>query len=177
MRKALVCAGLLGAAMAHADDSAGPYIGAGVGVLSLEMKDEGLTFEGEDTAFRLFGGYRFNPYIAAEASFLDGGAPSDTILGQEIAIDTTGLSLYAIGSFPLRHGWSFFGKVGMTKWETTITNKTYGISVDDDGTDISIGGGAALDFAFPLRLRAELETINIDDVDVTLFTVSAAYRF
>lgn len=173
----IACAGILGATVAHADLVSGPYAGVGVGALDLEIDEDGIVFSGDDTAFKLFGGYRFNPYFILEATYLDGGAPSDTVLGQEIEIETSGLSVHAIGSIPLRRGWSLFGKLGLTKWEIEAKNVTFGAFAEDDGTDLSYGGGAMYDFSFPLRLRAELESINIEDVDVTLFTVSAAWRF
>lgn len=73
----------LTAGTAIAEEDRGFYLGAGVGQFNLEIDDfEGLTtdtFDADDTSLKIFGGWRFNPYIAAELAYIDFGAPDDTV--------------------------------------------------------------------------------------------------
>jgi len=52
----------------------GPYVGGGVGYFSVDTGG----FDGSDTAFKLFGGYRMNQYFATELEYIDGGNPDDS---------------------------------------------------------------------------------------------------
>mgnify|MGYP003465717331 FL=1 len=52
----------------------GPYVGGGVGYFSVDTGD----FDGSDTSFKLFGGYRMNQYFATELEYIDGGNPDDS---------------------------------------------------------------------------------------------------
>src|SRR6187397_2029171 len=78
---ALCCTGFAQAVNAE-DNPSGPYLGAAVGQFNVKVEDfEGLTDElgnlddGDATAWKVFFGWRFNPYISLEADYIDLGNP------------------------------------------------------------------------------------------------------
>lgn len=66
---------------AHAEDDSGLYLGVGIG----EATNESGEFKGSDTAFKIFGGYAFNPYLSGRAGLCGSGTQEDSIDDVEIA--------------------------------------------------------------------------------------------
>jgi hypothetical protein len=140
-----VCAATALPAVA-AETNAGFYIGLGAGESSFDIEKSELddvvldalfsqgmfptspasTFEDSDTALSLFAGYRFNPYIAVEAGYIDLGTaeyrstgivnpPGPIIAAQmsmDIDVESTGFTLGALGSLPLGEVVDLHGHLG-----------------------------------------------------------------
>src|SRR5262245_38496014 len=74
-------------------DAADPgfYLGAGIGKNDLSAEDDelGISFDGDDTAFKVIAGYQINPYFGIEGAYIDGGEAEDTIAGFDVALDTS----------------------------------------------------------------------------------------
>src|SRR5688500_13661713 len=75
--------GAAGAASAQDElDTTGPYAGASLGQFDVTIDDLGGVedvledLDSDDSAWKLFFGWRFNPYIALEADYVDLGAPN-----------------------------------------------------------------------------------------------------
>ena len=95
---ALAAAALLAVTGAQA----GGYIGASAGQGSTEIDDPTMTsFDGSSTSYKIHGGYRVMKFFGVEADYRDFGAPSETILGTEIEIDTTSFDVFAVGVIPV----------------------------------------------------------------------------
>lgn len=171
----IACIGLLGAAAAQADNASGWYVGIGAGAMSYEIKD--VDFNGDGPLVKIFGGYRFNPWVGLEVSALSSNVEDDAAFWDDFEIDTTAWTGEVVGTLPLRNGFAFFGKLGMASWEAEAKDHISHTSVKADGTDLVYGAGAQFDFKFPLRLRVEMEGIDVEDANVWGFTVGAAYRF
>ena len=83
---ALLLSGLAAAAAAQADEESGFYAGAGVGVFDVRIDDfddidETIDdYDSDDTAWKVFGGWRMTKYFAAEVAYVNLGSPDDEIL-------------------------------------------------------------------------------------------------
>src|ERR1700754_3051390 len=92
---------------AFADNDRGFYAGAGVGVFNIEVDDVDTTdelrerFDSDDTVFKVFAGYRFNPFIGVELDYIDLGNPEDTIENVKVKAEINGVAPYLIGTLPL----------------------------------------------------------------------------
>ena len=79
----LAAAALVAAASAQAENETGFYAGAGVGSFNLDIDnpddvEETIdAYKSDDTAWKAFGGWRMNPYLAFELAYVNLGSPSD----------------------------------------------------------------------------------------------------
>ena len=143
------------------------YIGASAGQGNQEVG----TFDEADTAFKVFGGYRFIKFFGVEADYRDFGAPET----QGVEVDSTAFDLWAVGVIPIAN-FELFGKAGVTSWESEITGQP-----DQDGSDLAYGVGAAWKIS-KIAVRLEFEMFDVDgdsgvDTDVNMATVGVDWRF
>ena len=181
---AFTAASLLGTA-AHAQ----PYIGLSIGQSSIdESITEGLitsgTTDGKDSAFKLFGGYRFHPNFAAELAYVNLGelTYSGTFFATPVtggSVKANGLNMSAVGILPLTNEFSLFGKLGLFAWEAKASDTTGGVpfSATADGADVSFGIGASYDFTKQFSVRAEWELFKLENADASLVSVGVLFRF
>src|SRR5512145_585519 len=109
-------------AIAEPDNPGGPYVGAGWGQFNLDIKnldDAGTAASSiahsNDNAWKLFAGYRFNPYVALEAAYIDFGQPSDNFSSSgsngNYRVDISGFAPTVVGSLPIGPV-ELFAKIG-----------------------------------------------------------------
>jgi OOP family OmpA-OmpF porin len=165
----------------------GPFAAAGLGTT-------GFTYDETDTAWKLFGGYKFNRYFALEGAYLDlgkfstssrviSGAPPVNV---SFALKTKeAFDLAAVGIVPIGSQFSVFGKLGgySIKTEGTGSGATT-VTGSDRGTGVLWGVGVGYDFARNLGVRAEYELFdkvgNKDKTfegDVRLLSLGLVYKF
>jgi hypothetical protein len=166
----------LGASCAYA--ASGLYLGAGLGQSTIKENTPAGSLDANDTAYKVFVGYRFNiiPIIdlAVEGGYTDFGKPSQTINNTNVEFklhgyNAAGLLIFPLGPFDL------YGKVGMLSWSADAN--VAGTTSSRTGTDPFYGLGAAFYF-WKMGVRAEAEQYKIKDTDrVLLYSVSALFQF
>jgi OOP family OmpA-OmpF porin len=199
MNKAIVAtAAMMGliasvpATSAEIDNPSGFYIGGGWGQFNLDIDDleeAGSAIsdiaDSDDNAWKLFVGYRFNPYIALEAAYIDFGAPGDSFDASgthgNYEVDISGFAPYLIGTIPLGPV-ELFGKIGYYFYDIDLQ-----IDLDSPGPDIDssssesdfvYGAGLGFTIAERLHLRAEYEVVDIEGADDSnAMWLSGAWRF
>jgi OOP family OmpA-OmpF porin len=140
-------------------------VGAGLGYFSVDTGG----FDGSDTSWKVFGGYRMNQYFAAELEYIDGGSPDDR--GFEVSVD--GFNASVLGSWPFSEQFSAFAKLGMLFWDAEAQG--FG---DDSGEDFSWGIGADFNFTENFTVRGEYQMFDIEDTDtVDNLALSVIWRF
>ena len=182
----------------------GFYAGAGLGLSTLEVDDVldlGVDFDEDDIGFKLFGGYRFFPWLAVEGAYFNGGKPeireSDGTLSASMEIEVQGLIAAAVFSLPVGERFELFIKPGVAFWdaETSIRVRdqsgSFGVDSDDSGSAFFLGGGAAFNFTENLATRLEYEWFEaapewdsdddefVTEVDATagFLSLSVVYSF
>jgi OOP family OmpA-OmpF porin len=151
------------------------YLGAGIAELSVDDDDFG--YEADDNGFKIFGGYEFNEYFAAELSYIGGATVIDETLFPTEEVDLRALSATFIARAPLTSSISMFGKVGMARYETDFrwTDGGYVLGADRvRDNELTYGFGLALSFGHKFEIRGEYETIeNAFEV----MSVNGLFRF
>jgi OmpA-OmpF porin, OOP family len=174
---ALLAVGMSATASAH-DHGEGDhksYLGAGFAELSVDDDDFG--YEADDKGFKIFGGYEFNDYFAAELSYIGGATVIDETLFPTEEVDLRALSATFIARAPLTSGISMFGKVGMARYETDFTWTDRGDILGTDrirDNELTYGFGLAMSFGHKFEIRGEYETI--ENAFETI-SVSGLFRF
>ena len=150
----------------------GIYIGGSVGLSGVEEDD--IDYSTDATGFKLIGGWRFLDWLAVEGNYIDFGSGDDTVLGEIIETDASGISLSAVGFLPLGPV-DLFARVGAVDWDADVSSDGLG-SYGDSGTDLTYGLGAQFRI-WSLSLRAEYEIFDLDGVDVDLLSAGFTWTF
>src|SRR5882757_6602686 len=97
------------------DNPSGPYVGAGWGRFNLDIRnlsDVGTATsdiaKSDDNAWKIFAGWRFIPYLALEAAYINFGKTGDRFQATTASgsngnyrVDLSGFAPYIIGTLPL----------------------------------------------------------------------------
>jgi len=188
LRALLLCTFSLGflppAGVALAGEETGFYAGGSIGQSTIEADFDGGSFDDDDTAWKLFGGWNFGwlPFldVGIEGSYRDFGEPSDGFLGQNASIEATSWDLF--GYAGLKFGpFGVFGKLGNSWWDADarlqLPDGAGRLSDNDSGNDPAWGIGARFQ-VWSLQFRAEYEEFDIADTDdVSMWSLGAAWTF
>ena len=153
------------------------YVGAGITQAQIDdIFGSGHDLNLNDTAWKLYAGFRPIPQVGVEANYMDLGSETRHYFdGTVNHADAHAFSAFAVGFLPLPIPFvELFGKAGAARWD--LSGHTYPslFALDDHGTDFAWGGGAQAHFG-ALGLRLEYEQFNVrdaDDVRAVSFDVS-----
>jgi len=160
----------------HAAD--GLYLGAGIGVATVRDDVDPETLDSDDTAVRVFAGWRFNQIpvidLAVEGAYTDFGRPSQTLEGREVRYELSGASLAGLLILPVGP-LDFYGKVGALSWRSDLSDG--GSTTERSGFDPFYGVGFGF-YLWKIGGRVEYERFDIKDVDrVEMVSLQALFQF
>jgi OOP family OmpA-OmpF porin len=205
------------AAAGPAQAAAGWYAGIGFGTTSLDdldsasggdlqgaLEDEGFTAtidgfstDDSDTGWRVFGGFRFNDYVAIEGfwtdlgsfdtsfsgSVDDGGEGGPVSLGGSVGVEAQGYGLFGVLSYPVGAGFSVLGKAGGIHWDAdvpvaiVIDGAGASTSFGDDGTDFAWGGGLRYQVTDHIAVDAQYESFDVFGTDIEMLSGNFTWMF
>jgi OOP family OmpA-OmpF porin len=182
-------------ALAHAEPDAGnpsgPYIGGGWGRFNLHihnLNDVGTAVDtisdAKDNAWKVFAGYRFNPYWSLEAAYIDFGSPGDRFQASgsdgSYRVKMSGFAPSLVGTIPLGPV-ELSAKVGYYLYDTeTRVNFSSGTFLQSKHgrSDFLYGAGVGMTFFDHFNARVEYERINIKNAtDSNAMWLTGAWRF
>lgn len=191
-RTACVTAALLmsGTSLAQGlDNPTGPYVGLGIGDFSSaidriddldSLDDIGLDFDADEDAKKIFAGWRFNRYVAAQLDYVEFGESTGAINALNVTSDTKGFTPSIVGVLPLGPV-EIFGRVGVIFYDVDFdVDAGLGSSqlVDSSGEDLVLGAGIGIDIFERFLIRVEYEEIDIDELDdADSLWLTAAWKF
>jgi OOP family OmpA-OmpF porin len=157
-----------------------PYLGAALGQSKFkEWCDPTLAAcDDKDSTRKLFGGYRFNRYIAVEGSYIDWGEVTATSSGGvNLAADQHSYGIAAVGSLQLGPQFTVFGKLGLlrTEQETRRISGPNPSTFQREETELHYGIGARYSLSSEWGLRAEWE--NTEKLEVQMLSIGAEFTF
>jgi OmpA-OmpF porin, OOP family len=177
MRALVILTTILFAAHAQAQDQPHFRLGIGAGQATIEADD--LDLEGSSTAWEAFVGYELNQYLAFELGYIDGGSADDNILGATVRADTTAIVGSVVGSLPIGDTFSVYARAGYMRWDAAESVTFDGVTIataDVDGKDPIFGAGVAALVEGSL-VRIEYRVADLDDTNLSLISLSIAWRF
>jgi opacity protein-like surface antigen len=199
MRRSIIAATLVALASSTAaaqspNNDEGLYIGAAWGQFNVDVDDiddadEAISrIDDDDNAWRIFAGWRINPYFALELNYVDFGENSGST-GSDASgssgnyrLDLAGFQPAIIGSVPIGPV-ELFAKLGYYFYDVDIALNLDNIDQDNFSADTSeeawsYGFGAGITFFDRLHARLEYEKIDADDFDdLDAIWLSGAWRF
>lgn len=189
----LVCLGLLigAAAGAHAQDIEGGYVGLSYGSFDFTSDDAfGLRLADNAGTSRVLGGFQFNDYYAIEATWAVADDIEETLRAQDPTLGNVSLRIAAeyeiatlrfVAMAPM-DSFSIFGGGGFYDADATSSahyEDDFGVldlAEDRSESGAMVVGGIQYELR-RIAIRGEYEWFDTDDVDASLLTVSAIFRF
>ena len=193
MKSTLAVIAFLVAVPAAAQTLNGFYVGASVGQSEAKSwcsgADVGVSCDDTSTAWKVFGGYQFNRYLAAEAGYTNLGRFKASLDPLTDEAKVTAWEAAAIGIAPLADRLSAFGRLGLYRANVKETTNFAG-DFENDNNDLTFGAGLAYQFTPHFGLRGEWQRYrNVGGGDVALgsgegqksnidvFSLGALWRF
>lgn len=203
---ALAALGLVSLPVQAAEDS-GFYVGAGLGISSVEtdaieiFEDVEYDFDDSGTAWKIFGGWRLNKYVSFELDYVDLGTVEDdftleldneipapspdsgpTELYVKTEIGVTAWVPYVVLTYPIGM-FEVSGKLGYAFWDAdfdvyaTDGFDSFSEGDSDSDEDFAWGVGAGVTLLDNLNVKVEYEAIEVSDADVSVWWLTGAWRF
>jgi hypothetical protein len=171
----LLATGLCGAVQA---EEQGFYAGSGAGMYYVDIN--GLDFDESAATLRAFGGYQLNPYVSFEAGFTNLFEATGEVAGVDLDMDGTAIDVSVRPSFPVAETFTAYAILGWTEYDFEFSaDAGNGLTLSDSGSDgdLHYGLGGALSINDSWNVRGEWSTVDVDDVDFGMFSLSAVYNF
>lgn len=182
-KKLLISTVLAGAALGFAMSAnaavAGPYLGVQGGWADTHWDNNtngiGSDANSENIAGRIFTGYQFNPYFAAEIGLLwPHNATNLGVTVKELATD-----LNVKGIIPLAHNFNLYGKAGAAWVHANISG--YGFSDSANKVYPEAGAGLSYDITpnVPLDISyTRIQSLNNNSIpSIDFIAAGIAYNF
>jgi len=184
---ALIFVGLMAACDANAQDNdAGFYAGGGVGQFDLEIDnfDDVVgtidDYDSDDTAYKVFGGWRANKWMALELAYINLGSPRDEILPDTfVEVETDGFAPYIVGTIPIGF-FEVFAKAGYFWYDVNARAESpLGTARSSESdSDFTWSAGLGLNFFERFNVRLEYEQFDFNNVDTAnALWLTGAFRF
>ena len=177
------------------DNESGPYLGGGYGQFDTSVDDveelgEAIQeLDTDDSAWKVFFGWRFNKFISLELDYIDLGSPRGDFGGSgdsgQYQLDLAGIGGYAIGTLPIGI-FELSAKVGyyFHDLEINVDLDNFGsgngdvLDSDESGEALVYGVGAGVTLFEQLNAKVEYELFDVDRLDDSYaFWLTAAWRF
>lgn len=190
---ALILAGITFGPGALADE--GFFLGAAIG--SAHLNEDNFFSSDNSRAFKLFGGYEVNDYLAIEAAYIDFDEVAEVVVfstgSLRAAADGQGLSLAVVPQFPIGR-FTLIGKAGVLAWDAERSGR---LSVTDnagflpwdtsrfrfdrndngDGTDLFVGIGARFAITERVSLQLDLDHYEFGSLEADVSLLGLSVRF
>ena len=184
--KSLIVPLVMSVSIFSASAIADPYMGIGIGSASYKVDLSSLgggSLEEDGTGTKLYGGYAFNKYYAAEVAYYNFAEASvgsiETSPGSGIfasaAVDMKGIGAYAVGMYPVTKKVNLMAKLGVLSWDADLSvNATNGTN---DGTDVAFAVAASYAFTKELLVTGEWESFDSDNPELTMLSIGFKFIF
>ncbi len=160
---------------------AGAYVGASVGQADTGISGGGLGTDGDDTGWKLMGGYTFMKFVGVEASYRDLGGLSETVGTTSFTTDASSMEVFGVGFLPLGEKFDVFAKLGYARIEmdATISDPTiFPVPLSVSVSDNELAYGAGMNWAVAPKIAVRLEYEAFDTADtVNMFSVGGLFKF
>jgi hypothetical protein len=176
---------------AHAqgqEEVSGIYVGGGVGQFNAGIDDVDQiddtidSWKDDDTAYKFFGGYRLNPFLAFEVDYINLGKPSGAAVpGFNVDASVDGFAPYVVGTIPLGKYFEAFGRLGYYFYDAKVGREDTlngRVEFDEESKDLVWGGGLGANVGEKFNVRLEYERFDLQGLDdADALWLNAAWRF
>jgi hypothetical protein len=129
---------------------------------------------------KLYGGYRFNKYVSAEAAWFNLASVSVAQVGSgpnavSGSVDMNALGIYGVAFVPLAKRTHFLVKAGGASWDADLQRNA--TTATADGFDAFYGLGLSYGFTKNLAVTADWEVIDSPNPEFSTFSLGFKWEF
>jgi OOP family OmpA-OmpF porin len=174
--------------LAQSGSETGWYAGASIG--QGDAKDgcadlpAGVSCDSKDTAWRILGGYQFNPMLSAELGYSNLGEVSASGGGEVVTAEASAWELVGVAKFPVANQISLYGKGGLYMATVDVSSNIPGDSGEEDNTGVTFGVGGQYDINRNIGVRVEWQRYMdvgddelVGETDVDVLNVGVVFKF
>ncbi len=132
--------------VANAQDK---YVGFSLGFGAADQECDYFDHDcdGDDVMFKMFGGYKFHPNFAVEASYQDTGNIKDKSTSVVTSAKSEGINISLLAMIPLSEEFELFAKMGHMTSDTRYTRTTTTTETSsEDESNFTFGAGLLWEF-------------------------------
>lgn len=111
------------------------------------------------SAFKVLGGYKFNPNVALEGGYMSFGKTKAVVneLGVDVDldIDIRGIGIGAAFHQEFATNWNFVGRLGLAQMKSKITASAGGFSSSDNDSKAKLYGGLGIGYKLTKQLSLD----------------------
>ena len=159
------------------DVEPGFYVGAGITQSRWKADNFDVDdLDDEDNSWKLAAGYRFNPYMAVEANYIDFGEASAplTPASEQFDAEAKGWAMYGVALLPISN-FDLYAKAGAARIDGE--GRMGDVAFNDDDTEFAYGAGVRWRLQ-NFGVQAEYEKFETDVVgDLDLISLGVTYSF
>ena len=170
------------------DENRGFYLGGGVGQFNAQIDDVDEVdntvdnWDEDDTAYKFFGGYRMNNFLAFELDYINLGEPSGAVVpGRNVDASIDGFAPYVVGTIPLGNWFEVYGRLGYFFYDANVgveDELDNRVEFDEESEDLVYGAGVGAKIGERLNVRFEYERFDLQGVDdADSLWLTAAWKF
>lgn len=150
------------------------YVGGGAGYG--RMNGEDFTNNNNDltknkVSWKALVGMKMNNMLSVEGQYIDFGAANR----DNDRIQATGWTAGVVLDFVQDSSITPYGKIGALMWEAD--NRFNGISLSDNGTDVTAGLGVRFAVSDRVAIKTEYERFMLDNTDIDSLSATIQYNF
>jgi len=153
---------------------AGAYVGASIGQTDTSLG----TVSGNDSSWKIVGGYTFMKFVGVEGSYRNFGGLNETSGTTTLVSDASSLDVFGVAILPAGPV-NLFAKAGYARidFDATIDDPlfTNPISVSDSENELAYGLGLSFGIG-KAHLRVEYEIFDTVE-DMNMFSAGAVFQF
>lgn len=156
---------------------AGAYVGASIGQTDASVTSGLVSVDGDDSSWKIVGGYTFMKFVGVEVSYRQFGGISETIGTTTFETDASSIDVFGVAYLPVGPV-DFFGKVGYSTidLDADITDTVLPpISVSASEEEMAYGAGLSFGLG-KAAIRVEYEMFDASD-DLNMFSAGALWKF
>ena len=177
MRKFLMAAAIL--LLLTPASWAGAYVGASLGQSDATVVNGPVSVDGDDTSWKILGGYTFMKFVGVEGSYRNFGGVDETIGTTSLSTEATSLDVFGVGILPLGKV-ELFAKAGFSRIDMTASVSDpllpFTVSVSDDSNELAYGAGVGFGIGRKIAVRIEYEGFDTAD-SLNMFSAGALFKF
>ena len=169
-------------------NTSGFYLGGGVGQFNAQIDDVDQIdntvdkWKDDDTAYKIFAGYRINRFLGVEAAYLNLGKPSGAVVpGFNVKEEVDGFAPYVVGTIPLGPYFELNGRLGYYFYDANMrqTSTLNGdVQFKEESSALAWGAGIGANIGEKFNVKFEYERFDIKNLnDADALWLNAAWRF